>query len=163
MPPCLSGAPVAQLDRASGFEPEGREFESLRARKLQKKFERASAQAVPSDLEQSLRGEGPSAAQRLGGGTLCGQVELPQHSFLHFRRHRSAARDQDQRRQIPGRVQEAGFVNRDRATNSATRAPTSCATTNSGTSMGRIPENVSDSERAIVIAGFAKDVDAVNQ
>ncbi len=25
-------APVAQLDRASGFEPEGREFESLRAR-----------------------------------------------------------------------------------------------------------------------------------
>jgi hypothetical protein len=29
--------------------------------------------------------------------------------------------------------------------------------------MGRIPENVSDSERAIVIAGFAKDVDAVNQ
>ena len=24
-------APVAQLDRASGFEPEGREFESLRA------------------------------------------------------------------------------------------------------------------------------------
>jgi hypothetical protein len=27
-------APVAQLDRASGFEPEGREFESLRARHL---------------------------------------------------------------------------------------------------------------------------------
>ncbi len=26
------GAPVAQLDRASGYEPEGREFESLRAR-----------------------------------------------------------------------------------------------------------------------------------
>ena len=25
------GAPVAQLDRASGYEPEGREFESLRA------------------------------------------------------------------------------------------------------------------------------------
>ena len=28
---CLH-APVAQLDRASGYEPEGREFESLRAR-----------------------------------------------------------------------------------------------------------------------------------
>jgi hypothetical protein len=28
---CNSGAPVAQLDRASGYEPEGREFESLRA------------------------------------------------------------------------------------------------------------------------------------
>ena len=27
-------APVAQLDRASGFEPEGREFESLRARQF---------------------------------------------------------------------------------------------------------------------------------
>ena len=25
-------APLAQLDRASGYEPEGREFESLRAR-----------------------------------------------------------------------------------------------------------------------------------
>ena len=28
------GAPVAQLDRASGYEPEGRGFESLRARHL---------------------------------------------------------------------------------------------------------------------------------
>ena len=28
------GAPVAQLDRASGYEPEGREFESLRAHHL---------------------------------------------------------------------------------------------------------------------------------
>ena len=27
----LNRAPVAQLDRASGYEPEGREFESLRA------------------------------------------------------------------------------------------------------------------------------------
>src|SRR5210317_2528000 len=27
-----SNAPVAQLDRVSGYEPEGREFESLRAR-----------------------------------------------------------------------------------------------------------------------------------
>ena len=33
-PPAISfhGGPVAQLDRASGYEPEGREFESLRAR-----------------------------------------------------------------------------------------------------------------------------------
>ena len=31
-PRCAFAAPVAQLDRASGFEPEGREFESLRAR-----------------------------------------------------------------------------------------------------------------------------------
>ncbi len=27
-------APLAQLDRASGYEPEGREFESLRARHI---------------------------------------------------------------------------------------------------------------------------------
>ena len=30
----LKQAPVAQLDRVSGYEPEGREFESLRARQL---------------------------------------------------------------------------------------------------------------------------------
>lgn len=29
-------APVAQLDRVSGYEPGGREFESLRARKINK-------------------------------------------------------------------------------------------------------------------------------
>src|SRR5258708_26303788 len=34
---------------------------------------------------------------------------------------------------------------------------------NSVTSAGRIPENVSESERAMVMAGLAKDVDAVNQ
>src|ERR1700733_6993637 len=36
-------APVAQLDRASGFEPEGREFESLRAREIPKRIELAAA------------------------------------------------------------------------------------------------------------------------
>jgi hypothetical protein len=30
----LKNAPLAQLDRASGYEPEGREFESLRAHHL---------------------------------------------------------------------------------------------------------------------------------
>jgi hypothetical protein len=29
-------APVAQLDRVLGYEPSGREFESLRARQIQK-------------------------------------------------------------------------------------------------------------------------------
>ena len=33
-------APVAQLDRASGYEPEGREFESLRAHHLSKAVSR---------------------------------------------------------------------------------------------------------------------------
>ena len=32
--PTIKIAPLAQLDRASGYEPEGREFESLRARHL---------------------------------------------------------------------------------------------------------------------------------
>jgi hypothetical protein len=31
-------APLAQLDRASGYEPEGREFESLRARHFSSSF-----------------------------------------------------------------------------------------------------------------------------
>jgi hypothetical protein len=39
----------------------------------------------------------------------------------------------------------------------------SCATTNSGTSVGRIPANVSESERARVTAGFANEVEEVNQ
>jgi hypothetical protein len=34
---------------------------------------------------------------------------------------------------------------------------------NAGTSSGLMPEKESDSERAIVIAGLAKDVEAVNQ
>jgi hypothetical protein len=38
-----------------------------------------------------------------------------------------------------------------------------CALTKSGTSAGRIPANVSDSDRAMVTAGFAKEVEAVNQ
>lgn len=37
------------------------------------------------------------------------------------------------------------------------------AATNAGTSAGRMPEKVSDKERAIVIAGLAKEVEAVNQ
>jgi hypothetical protein len=45
----------------------------------------------------------------------------------------------------------------------AHRAPAICATMNNGTSPGRIPANVSDSERAMVTAGFANEVDAVNQ
>ena len=35
--------------------------------------------------------------------------------------------------------------------------------TNPGTSAGRIPENVLESERAMVIAGLANEVEAVNQ
>jgi len=50
-----------------------------------------------------------------------------------------------------------------RKTNVAANPPTIWAAMNSGTSTGRIPEKVFDSERAIVTAGLANDVDAVNQ
>ena len=42
-------------------------------------------------------------------------------------------------------------------------APPICARINPGASAGRIPEKVLLSARAIVTAGFANDVDAVNQ
>ena len=45
----------------------------------------------------------------------------------------------------------------------ATVAPKNWAMTKKGASSGRIPENVSEKQRAIVTAGFAKDVEAVNQ
>ena len=43
------------------------------------------------------------------------------------------------------------------------KAPNIWAAMNAGTSTGRIPAKVSDRARAIVMAGFAKDVEAVNQ
>ena len=45
----------------------------------------------------------------------------------------------------------------------AANAPANWAMTNGGTSAGRMPAKVSVSERANVTAGFAKDVDDVNQ
>ena len=48
-------------------------------------------------------------------------------------------------------------------TSVAANAPSNCATTNPVTSAGRIPAKVSLIERAMVTAGFANDVDAVNQ
>jgi hypothetical protein len=45
----------------------------------------------------------------------------------------------------------------------AARAPATCAAMKPGASAGRIPENVFVSERAKVTAGFAKEVDDVNQ
>ena len=45
----------------------------------------------------------------------------------------------------------------------ASVAPTTCATMNPGASWGRIPAKVFVKERAMVTAGFANDVDAVNQ
>jgi len=45
----------------------------------------------------------------------------------------------------------------------AAKEPISCATMKAGESIGRIPEKVFVNDRAKVTAGFAKDVDAVNQ
>ena len=50
-----------------------------------------------------------------------------------------------------------------RPASTANSIPTSCAAMNAGTPAGAIPANVSDSDRAIVTAGLAKDVEAVNQ
>jgi len=41
--------------------------------------------------------------------------------------------------------------------------PTSCATINATTPAGAMPAKVSQSERAIVTAGLANEVEAVNQ
>src|SRR5580704_13145568 len=59
------------------------------------------------------------------------------------------------------RASDLGTSQRNR--NVAAIAPASSATTNGGTSTGRTPANVSESDRAIVTAGFANDVDEVNQ
>jgi hypothetical protein len=45
----------------------------------------------------------------------------------------------------------------------AVAAPAAWATTNAGTSAGRMPAKVSVDARATVTTGFANDVDAVNQ
>src|SRR6266702_1124035 len=45
----------------------------------------------------------------------------------------------------------------------ATIAPMSCAAMKAGTPCGAMPANVSDSDRAMVTAGLANDVEAVNQ
>jgi hypothetical protein len=49
------------------------------------------------------------------------------------------------------------------ATNIAAMAPISCARMNARTLAGAIPEKLLVNDLAIVTAGFAKDVDAVNQ
>jgi len=49
-----------------------------------------------------------------------------------------------------------------RATAKAASIPTSCATMNDTTPLGAIPANVSDKERVIGTAGFAKEAKAVN-
>jgi hypothetical protein len=48
-------------------------------------------------------------------------------------------------------------------TRSAVTAPAISAATNAGTSIGRIPEKLSVKDLAIVTAGLANDVEAVNQ
>jgi len=62
---------------------------------------------------------------------------------------------------FPALVFSLGISQRNK--NVAEIAPASCAATNRGTSTGRIPANVSENDRAIVTAGFANDVDEVNQ
>src|SRR5438034_10009583 len=58
---------------------------------------------------------------------------------------------------------EGKFGASQRNTNVAVNAPAICATTNSGTSTGLMPVNVFVNERASVTAGFANEVEEVNQ
>jgi hypothetical protein len=57
----------------------------------------------------------------------------------------------------------AGSGHSQRANKTARQAPASCEAMNPATPPGAMPAKVSDSERAIVTAGLANDVDAVNQ
>ena len=58
-------APVAQLDRVSGYEPEGRRFESFRARHFSKKmpsclgwlFFDVRVQVLTAGIKAGMRGE----------------------------------------------------------------------------------------------------------
>jgi hypothetical protein len=50
-----------------------------------------------------------------------------------------------------------------RPTATAVAIPANCAKMNAATSPGAIPAKVSDRARATVTAGFANEVDAVNQ
>ena len=58
-------APVAQLDRASGYEPEGREFESLRAHQL------TLFQSVDCSPLRTVHGIGFLASVPISVPTLC--------------------------------------------------------------------------------------------
>ena len=54
-------------------------------------------------------------------------------------------------------------VQNQRASSTAASMPASCAAMKATTPPGAMPANVSDSERAMVTAGLANDVEAVNQ
>ena len=56
-----------------------------------------------------------------------------------------------------------GMGQNHRSDPNANTAPATCATTNPATSSGRIPANVCVIARAMVTAGFANEVLAVNQ
>ena len=98
----------------------------------------------------------------IGGGVQadCGNPRLDDSRVLPGRQ--MWGQSYPARKQIVLRFQSR-VSNTARAAARATSAPTNCAPMNGGTSAGRIPENVFVSERAIVIAGLANEVDAVNQ
>src|SRR5579875_1424424 len=87
-----SVAPVAQLDRASGYEPEGRVFESLRAHQFQRLS--ACSPKYPirtpsvSDWQEAVQMyESPSVrtgeSQALGASLLCdGLLQVVRHASV---------------------------------------------------------------------------------
>ena len=60
-------------------------------------------------------------------------------------------------------VVDLASANSQRQTRTLKSIPSSCAMMNGGTALGAMPENVLVIARAMVTAGLAKDVEAVNQ
>src|SRR5262245_20348017 len=109
-------------------------------------------------------------AGRQGAG-LCGIRDLIEQCGCHLRTSRVVdARKQHGRHAVlamPAAIvsPELSGIGGTSQRNSAVpaAAPSNWAPTKPGTSAGRIPAKVSVIARAIVTAGFANDVDAVNQ
>ena len=69
----LFNAPVAQLDRVPGYEPGGREFESLRARQNSRK---RGANCAPSCCRPARAWSRGSGQRELSGSRLTPEAEL---------------------------------------------------------------------------------------
>src|SRR2546422_817817 len=122
-----------------------------------------------------MDGRGRLGSGRQGAG-VGGVGQRVEEGRRHLRPPRVVGAGEDHGRHIWPRAQAArsaglatGREIADRAGTSqrksavASAAPRSCATMKLGTSAGRMPAKVSVSARAMVTAGLAKDVEAVNQ
>jgi hypothetical protein len=94
-------------------------------------------------------------------GYLVEHTDAPHTSSIFT--HRSRLIKADLAAQPTVRQPSPSFTQSHLPTVTAAAIPANCATMNAATPEGAIPAKVSDNERAIVTAGLAKDVYAVNQ